>query len=119
MNKMNRLIVILLLLVSHNAFAVKATMTAKVIQLLNSNSSGWGGCMVKTDKSVRQETGLDCNSSWVTFSCTGTYGPKDQAYKMYDSAQMAMVMDYNITFHLDDEKKHNGFCLATRIDIKK
>ena len=75
--------------------------------------------MVKLDKEVREETGLDCASSWVTFSCKGTYAPKDQAYKMYDSAQLAMVMDYDVTVHLDDTKQHSGYCLVTRIDVGK
>ena len=75
--------------------------------------------MVQLNKEIRRETGLDCNSSWVTFSCSGELSPKDQAYKMYDSAQLAMAMDYTVKLYLDDSQKQSGFCLATRIDVAK
>ena len=116
---MKRWILLLMVFWPYWASADTASMTAQIERILNSNSDGWGGCMVKLNKGIRAETGLDCDSSWVTFSCSGEYAPKDQAYKMYDTAQLAMVMGYDASLHLDDQKKHSGYCLVWRIDVIK
>ena len=116
---MKRWIFLLMMLSPYWAIADKASITALVTKTQNTNSAAGGGCMAKLDKEIRNETGLDCQSSWVTFSCVGEYAPKDQAYKMYDSAQLAMVMEYPAMFYLDDQKKHTGYCFAQRIDVTK
>ena len=60
---------------------------------------------------------LNCPSNWVTFSCSGTYNPKDIAYRKVDLAQMAKATGRPVTVLIDDTKKHNGFCYAWRLDI--
>jgi len=61
--------------------------------------------------------GLDCPNQWVSFSCTGTFTTKDIAYRMFDSAQMAYALGKEVFIEVDDTKKHNGFCYASRIDV--
>lgn len=79
----------------------------------------FGGCMALLDKTIRTETGLDCESRWVSFSCTGEFASKDIAYKMFDSAQMAMVLEYPVRLIIDDSRKHNGYCFAKRVEVFK
>jgi hypothetical protein len=36
---------------------------------------------------------------------------------MFDSAQMAYALGKKVFIEVDDTKKHNGFCYASRIDV--
>ena len=77
----------------------------------------FGGCMVMLSVSPSEE-GLNCpTGNWVTFSCTGTYTSKSNALRMYDSAQLAFVTGRRVVVWVDDTKKHNGHCFASRIDV--
>ena len=117
MNKLKVATIALLLVCALPAHSETASMVGKIVRTLNSNSDSWGGCMIRLDKAVREETGLDCSSSWVSFSCSGVKSPKDQAYKMFDAAQMAMALNYRVQVFIDDQQKESGYCLATRLDV--
>ena len=39
----------------------------------------WGGCMAQLDQELA-DYGLNCPGSWVTFSCSGVYAEKGEAY---------------------------------------
>ena len=105
-----------LLLLPLAAAATTENFTAKITRTLASEENVFGGCMVLLNKSPVSE-GLDCFSSWVTFSCTGEHLNKSSALRMFDSAQMAFLMDRTVRVYVDDTRKHNRRCLVTRIDV--
>ena len=96
--------------------AATAMVEAEVRRTLTVADDRFGGCMVALSVSPSGE-GLDCSSSWVTFSCTGTHTSKSNALRMYDSAQLAFVTGRTVIVEVDDTKKHNGHCFASRIDV--
>lgn len=112
------IIPILLLTLSSSLWASTATMTTSITRTLL-DSSRFGNCMVLLDRSIRDSTNLNCPSRWVSFSCDGTYQPRDIANSMFDSAQMALALDKRVSIQIDDLKKHNGYCFAYRIDVLK
>ena len=64
------------------------------------------------------DSGLNCPvGKWVTFSCTGELTSKSSAMRLYDSAQLAFVTGRTVRIWVDDTKKHNGYCFASRIDV--
>lgn len=116
---MKRALIILFVLVSGFAFtshAAKAVIQGKIERTLTSDGATYGGCMIFLDQ-VLANYALNCTGRWVTFSCTGDFAPKDAAYRMFDSAQLALALDKEVLVIVDDLKKHNGFCYAERIDI--
>ena len=106
----------MLVLFATSAQAATAEVEADVRRTLTVADDRFGGCMVALSKSPSEE-GLNCSSSWVTFSCDGTYTSKSRALRMYDSAQLAFVTGRTVKIWVDDTKKHNGHCFATRIDV--
>ena len=99
------------------AEAATAEVTGEVRRTLTVADERWGGCMVILSVSPSEE-GLDCpETGWVTFSCTGTHTSKSNALRMYDSAQLAFVTGRTVRVWVDDTKKHNGYCFASRIDV--
>jgi hypothetical protein len=110
---------IFLVLMASHALTGQATtvaVTANVVRTLVADQDRFGGCMAKLDK-VLANSGLDCPGTWVSFSCSGTFTPKDIAYRMFDSAQMALALGKKVTVQVDDSRKHNGNCYAQRIDV--
>ena len=105
-----------LLMLPLAALATTAVFSAKITRTLASDENVFGGCMVLLDKSPVSE-GLDCTGSWVTFSCSGEHVSKSSALRMFDSAQMAFLMDRTVRVTVDDTRKHNTRCLVTRIDV--
>ena len=79
-------------------------------------STRFGGCMVALSVSP-SDKGLDCQSRWITLSCTGVYASKSSALRMYDSAQLAFVAGRTVRLWVDDTKKHNNHCFAFRVDV--
>lgn len=77
----------------------------------------FGGCMVALSVAPADK-GLDCQSRWITFSCTGVYASRSSALRMYDSAQLAFVAGRTVRLWVDDTKKHNNHCFAFRIDVQ-
>jgi hypothetical protein len=77
-----------------------------------------GGCMVALAANPKTKSPA-CANSWVSFSCTGAYNPKDLAFDMLDSAKLALALNKRVTITFDDNLLHNGYCTATRIDVIK
>ena len=99
------------------AQATTEQVVAEVRRTLTVADESFGGCMVALSVSP-SEMGLSCpEGKWVTFSCTGTYTSKSSALRMYDSAQLAFVTGRTVRVWVDDTKKHNGHCFASRIDV--
>lgn len=96
--------------------AVTKGVIVDIVRTLVVDDGRFGGCMVFTDVTFVQE-GLDCNSNWVSFSCSGDFTSKDVGYRMFDSAQLAFVLGNRVLLVIDDTKKHNGYCYANRIDV--
>jgi len=76
----------------------------------------WGGCVAQLDKTLA-DSGLNCPSKWVTFSCSGIYTEKDVAYRMFDQAQMALALGKKVEVYVDDTKKHNEYCYGNQIRV--
>ena len=116
---MKQSMAIFLVLMATHALPGQATtvaVTANVVRTLVADQDRFGGCMAKLDQ-VLANSGLDCPGTWVSFSCSGTFTPKDIAYRMFDSAQMAFALGKLVSVQVDDTKKHNGHCYARRIDV--
>jgi hypothetical protein len=105
-----------LMVVSPLGQATTKSVSGNVLRTLVADKERFGGCMVKLDKTLANY-GLDCPGGWVSFSCSGTYTPKDIAYRMFDSAQMSFSLGKQVMVEVDDTKKHNGYCYSRRIDV--
>ncbi len=114
---MKKLILILLMLgltlpvYSDTAWVLNATVQRTLLQ-----DNAYGNCMAYLDVAIA-DSGLDCPSRWIAFSCDGTFNSRDVASKMLDSVMMAFALERQISVLLDDNKKHNGYCVVTRIDV--
>ena len=100
------------------AQAAVERVEGKAVRTLTTGDGRFGGCMVQLDNRLA-DVGLNCPSSWVTFSCTGVHTTKEDGSRMFDSAQMAFSLDKTIVVEVNDHKKHNGHCYARRVDVKK
>jgi hypothetical protein len=58
-----------------------------------------------------------CAVGWVTFSCTGDFTDPVCAYRMVDQARLALASGRPVAVWIQDDKKHNGYCFANRIDV--
>lgn len=106
----------LLLATAAPAPAATGSVTTGVTRVLMSNDDRWGGCMAAL--SVGPQTVLSgCGSGYVTFSCSGQFTNSVRAYRMVDAAELALATGKNVTVYFQDDKKHNGYCFANRIDV--
>ncbi len=102
-------------IMSTTALADRATIVANPVRILVSENT-FGGCMVQL--SVDPQSMLpNCGSAWVTMSCDGTFMPKDVSDRLLEQAQMAFALDKGLSVYIDDSRRHNGYCLAYRVDI--
>jgi len=114
MNKSATLTVFVLLLfigISVNSNAEVIMRKTTIVRTLVASTTG-GGCMVKTEATF----GPLC-TTWVPFSCDGTFTSQAMAFQMFDSALMAFTEGRKVRIWVDDSKKHNGHCVGTRIDV--
>lgn len=81
-------------------------------------NTNFGGCMARlSERDISAVTGLDCPPNWVTFSCSGDFLSVANASRLLNSAQMADALDLTVSVRIDDSKKHNGYCLAERLQF--
>jgi hypothetical protein len=98
------------------ASATWESLQAKVTRVLVTSNDRFGGCMAAL--SVNPQTKMaSCGAWWVTFSCSGHFTDKVRAYRMLDQAQLALATGKNVAVVFRDDKKHNGYCYANRIDV--
>lgn len=108
---------------SHAAVAVlsdtKITGLLITAELDPEGNTLYGGCMARISKrDIAAETGLDCPTDWVTFSCSGDFLSLSDSSRLLNAAQMADALDLSMNMVLDDSRKHNGFCLSTRVQFR-
>ena len=98
------------------AQASSGTVHANATMILMTGDTDFGGCMVRLDKPADSVLS-SCPSPWISFSCTGDFNAKDQAYKMLDLVQMSIALKTKVYVKFTDAQKHNGWCVAKRIDF--
>ncbi len=86
------------------------------VERVVSDSQWFGGCMALLGKRP-DSVGLDCEGSFVSFSCTGDFIEKDKANRHFEMAQVALLTGAQVQFVVDDTKKHNGYCFVKRMDM--
>ena len=97
------------------ALADRASINATAVRIMVLEDS-YGGCMVRL--STNPQTVLPaCAASWVTLSCDGTFLPKDVSSRLLEQVQLGFALDKQLTVYIDDARRHNGFCLAYRVDV--
>jgi len=103
-------------LASTAASGATAVLNGKVDRVMIQNDGGFGGCMAQL--SVNPKAVLPaCGSGWVTFSCTGDFTGPVSAYRSVDQAQLALAANKHVLVIIDDSRRHNGYCFASRIDV--
>ncbi len=89
---------------------------AQIVRVMLHSGDTYGGCMAAL--SVDPNTLLaTCASNWVTFSCTGDHTDTVRGYRLLDQAQLALAMNKRVLVTFSDTKTHNGYCMATRLDV--
>lgn len=111
------LVAVALIVSVQASVAQKAWVSNALVQRTLIDNANFGGCMALLDKNIA-DSGLNCPSRWVTFSCDGTFGSKDIAFRQLDQAQIAQALNKKVSLYVNDLKKHNGYCYAGRIDLK-
>lgn len=102
------------------AVAVQGFLTTTVSRVLVSGDDAYGGCMAALGAAISTATNTpNCPSTWVSFSCDGTYTSKDMAFHLLDQAQLALALNKKIYVGVDDTKKHGRYCFAYRLDVLK
>jgi hypothetical protein len=74
----------------------------------------YGGCMVHLDVHLP----APCPASgWVSLDCDGVYYGAIDGNNKFASVLTALSLDLPIGIYVNDEIKHNGYCVARRVDI--
>ena len=100
--------------ISGSALAATGVLVANVTQVLVDDAN-YGGCMVRLDTSPTTIV-AGCAESFLTLDCTGDFTSKSKAQRKLDSANLSLVTGKRMAVYFTDASKHNGYCLATRID---
>lgn len=102
-----------LLLLPLLAHAVNDTTYGKITTILTSHAN-FGQCMVLVPQFVSPAN--DCPPQWVSLDCSGDFYPKEQSRRLLETAQMSYALELYVKVYFTDTKKHNGYCVATRVD---
>jgi hypothetical protein len=94
-------------------------VTAQVTRVLVTADETFGGCMAGLNLTANTHFPPGCGVRYVTFSCSGLFTDPVRAYRMLDQAQLALAANKTVMVTVDDSRKHNGYCFASRIDLIK
>lgn len=90
---------------------------SKITSVLINDGGSFGGCMAQVDIDV-SSFAPDCNNGYVTFDCNGDFQDPAVGNRFLEMAQVAYVTGKEMRFSIDTNLQHNGFCVATRADLK-
>lgn len=102
-------------LYSQAAFSADERLVGKIVQVLVTSEDNFGGCMAYFNPDP-QTVLPTCGKGFLSFSCSGEFADPERAYKMLTQAQLGMSNGTFVQVDFTDEKKHNGYCVAYRID---
>jgi hypothetical protein len=97
------------------AYASNFWINGKVQEILISDQY-FGNCMVRI---ADYNPPSSCLATWITLDCQGTYNSKENSRRMLESIQMAFALDSDVRINITDQQKHNGWCVAKRVDLRK
>lgn len=107
---------VLLVLLPSISHSTTSQIRSKVYGTLT--GTDYNQCMVQVDQ-FPADSGLSCpdNSDrvWLTFDCKGQWLPKSVADSNFKQAQVAMLAGSKLSILVDDARKSQGWCLATRV----
>lgn len=58
-----------------------------------------------------------CPGRWVSLDCKGTYIASETGERNYATALMAASLEKRVSLTIDNEKLHDNYCVATRVDV--
>ena len=102
-----------------NAEIVRLPYVDVADALLN-DGSVFGGCLARINYNI-STVAPACKgaaTSYVAFSCTGELQNVETAEKLFEIAQMSVLTGKKVRFEVDTNRMHNGYCLATRAEIR-
>lgn len=103
---------LILLGLSNSALSGEFWRTGNVIRILSGNEN-FGKCMILMSTKVLN----GCpNNGWVSLDCADKYSTGNSKNKLA-IALTALAINKKVSVKIDNTKKHNGYCVATRIDI--
>jgi len=104
---------IVMLGLTQTASAGEFFRAGKITRVITA-SNNFGNCMVLLDSSISN----GCPSSgWVSLDCKGVYFPTVIGKRKYAAALTAFTLKSKVLLKVDNTKKHDGYCVASRIDI--
>lgn len=105
---------VLMLLAPTTALAASVKLKSNVYEIIATEDSEFGGCMVKTSVSLTG-AGLDCKNGWISLDCGAvTGGTKSSSARIFELVMLAKVTGTKIQYLVTDDRQVNGYCVATR-----
>ena len=118
MDRLNPLPVALFVLAMTSACAANAqtaSIEGRVWQVLVSEDN-FGGCMITVEGDIQDEL-PSCKPWWMTLDCNGDYLESRTSEQLLEQARLAYSEKGSVRAYVDDSRRHNGYCLAYRIDL--
>ena len=96
------------------------TPWTNVVDTLVTDGKTFGGCLAKLNIDIAKSAPscLGGTASYVAFSCDGALQGADVGSRLFETAQMAQMLNKQMRVQVEDTKKQNGYCLVTRVDIR-
>lgn len=103
---------LLLLGLSNSALSAEFWRTGNVLRILSDNKN-FGKCMILM--STKVSNGCP-NNGWVSLDCIDEYSTGNSKNKLA-IVLTALATNKRVSVKVDNTKKHNGYCVANRVDI--
>lgn len=91
---------------------------AKVQSVVVSAEDRLGGCGVRLSVNPGDTAYMCYESTYISFSCNGRFNDKSIASEMFAMAKEAFETGKQVRIRVEDTEKHNGACVAKRIEIQ-
>lgn len=106
---------VLVLYCSAGTWAAVEAKTVTPTRLLT-DPKNYGYCMIYSTGLVFSH---NCANRWISLDCKGSYHSKEASRLMWDAANLAYATESNVYVVVNDARKHNGYCVADRLDVVK
>ena len=75
----------------------------------------YGQCMISIPHSAR----AGCKANWISLDCEGKFSAGNTGDRMLNVALVAQNKNTKVAVYINSTKKHDGYCVAERVDMLK
>ena len=83
------------------------------VKTVLATDENYGNCMVEL---TGYSAPSGCKATWISLDCTNDFIKRSTSSNFLDAVNMAAALNNTVKVWVNNQQRHNGWCVANRVD---